>query len=335
MKIGIYAPSSPAHIWFKEKYQCALKRIAGLGFEIVEGELIKNSKYQGYRTSNAKERALELMKLVNDETIDIIMPVLGGYNTASILPYLDYAKIEKSKKIFCGYSDITALHLAILSKTSLPTIYGMAVVPSFGEFIDPFFYSEESFINCLTKESYSLTPPDYWSNEFLNAFTNDWKNKRKYIKNDGWKTLIPGVAQGETIAVNIDTLVSLLGTDYIPSLKNKILILEEEDATISVEERNLNALKLSGIFDELKGLIFSKPEKFDSKDSNLSYSDLIIEIVGDREYPIIYNFDCGHTHPSISIPQKSEIELTATNSSVEIKILKNSIFNIRNRFKKN
>lgn len=330
MKIGIFAPSNPAHIWFKEKYQCALDRIKNLDFEIVEGNLIKSQKYQGYRTSSPKERAFELMELVNDETIDIIMPVLGGYNTASILPYLDYEKIEKSKKIFCGYSDVTALHLAILSKTSLPTIYGMAVIPSFGEFTTPFIYTETSFIDCLTKESYCLTPPPHWSNEFLNAFTNDWKNNRNFLSNDGWKTLIPGVARGNVIAANINTLVSLLGTNFIPDFKDIILILEEMDATITFEERNLNALKLSGVFDKLKALIFSKPEKFDSKNSNINYEDLIVEIVGDRDYPIIYNFDCGHTHPSISIPQKSELEIIATNSNVEIKILKNSIFNIKN-----
>lgn len=329
MKIGIFAPSSPAHIWFREKYLFALQRLEKLGFEVVEGNLVKNLKTQGYRTSTAKERAEELMELIKNESIDIIMPVIGGYNTGSILPYLDYEKIEKSKKIFCGYSDITALHLAILSKTNLPTIYGASLIPTFGEYHTSFKYSEEYFFHALNSKSYSLSAPEYWSDELLDAFTDEWKNKRSYKINEGWKIIFQGECCGEVIIANIDTLVSLLGSEYLPNLKDKILILEEEDATISVEERNLNALKLAGIFDNLKGLIFSKPEKFDDKKSGLTYEQLIREIVESRNYPVVYNFDCGHTHPSIPLSQKSKVFLKASNFEVEVKILENSIYNLR------
>ncbi len=328
MKIGIYAPSTPAHIFFEDKYNSSLARIKKLNFDICEGELVKKRCSQGYRTANAQMRASELMKLVEDDSIDIIMPVLGGYNTASILPYLDFDIIEKSKKIFCGYSDVSALHLAILSKTSLSTIYGAAVIPTFGEFRDPFIYSEESFVDCLTKENYDIKCPDYWSNEFLNAFTDEWKKDRKFQKNNGWKILNPGVVVGEVIVTNINTLVSLLGTEYVPNFNDKILILEEMDASIDIEERNLNALKLAGIFDNLKALIFSKPEKYDCKGSNIRYEELILEFVGQRDYAIVYNFDCGHTHPSISIPQKSIAKLHATDTSVTLSIIKNAVYKI-------
>ena len=96
--ICVYAPSSPAHIWFEEKYLFAKKQLEDMGFEIVEGNVVKNRVYQGYRTASAKERAEEMMNLVKNKDIDIMMPVIGGYNSGSLLPYLDFDEIEKSKK---------------------------------------------------------------------------------------------------------------------------------------------------------------------------------------------------------------------------------------------
>ena len=130
------------------------------------------------------------------------------------------------------------------------------------------------------------------------------------------------------IALNISTLVSLLGSDFIPDFSEKILILEEMDATINIEERNLNSLKLAGVFENLIGLIFGKPEKYDDKSSKISYEELIKEIIGAREYPVVYNFDCGHTLPSLPIPQKSLVELSVENGVVEFKILENSIYKL-------
>ena len=80
MTIGIFAPSSPAHILFESKYKYAKSRLLELGFNVKEGNLIQNKTFQGYRTASGKERANELMNLILDEDIDILMPVIGGIN---------------------------------------------------------------------------------------------------------------------------------------------------------------------------------------------------------------------------------------------------------------
>ena len=132
--IGVYAPANAAHIWFEEKYLFAKKQLENIGFKIVEGNLVKNKRYQGYRTASAKERAEEMMNLVKNKDIDIMMPVIGGYNSGSLLPYLDFDEIKKSQKKFFGYSDITAIQLAILKKTNVKPIYGGSLIPTFGEY---------------------------------------------------------------------------------------------------------------------------------------------------------------------------------------------------------
>ncbi|MGL5123617.1 MAG: S66 family peptidase [Fusobacteriaceae bacterium] len=324
LTIGIYAPAFPAHILFKDKYNYGIKVLISMGFDIIEGKLIKNKNIQGYRTANGQERALEFMELINNPKIDIIMPVTGGLNSSSLIPYLDFKKIDASNKILCGYSDITSLQMSIISQTNLKCIYGGAVISTFGEFKDN-DYAKKSFISSLSEENYELIPPIKWSNILLNAFTNDWKDlERTYFENQGWKVINHGYSEGIVYAANINTLVSLFGSKYIPDFTNSILILEEEDATINIEERSLNALKLYGVFDNLKGLIFGKPEIYDDKNSNITYKELIKEIVGKREYPIIYDFDCAHTIPSICIPQRSRMILDATSDKVKI-FIKNNI----------
>lgn len=322
MTIGIFAPSSPAHILFASKYKYAKSRLLELGFNVKEGNLIQNKTFQGYRTASGKERANELMNLILDKDIDILMPVIGGYNSASLLPYLDFDKIKNIKKILCGYSDIIALQMAFLEKTNFSIIYGASLIPTFGEYHSKNIFGENSFFQALIEKSYDLIPPEKWSSQLLNALTEEWKNERLYEKNDGWKILNEGEARGRVIVANIETFVTLFGSDFIPNLKNCILILEDEDAAITLEERSLNALKLYKIFDNLKGLIFSKPEIYNNKNSGLKYEELIDEIVGKRDYPIIYNFDCGHTIPSICIPQNGIMNLVAKNGEIKIKIEK-------------
>ena len=171
-----------------------------------------------------------------------------------------------------------------------------------------------------------MEEPEFYSNKLLNAFTDEWKTKkREYTKNEGWKILNEGEIEGEVIIANIDTLVSLLATEYVPNFKDKILILEEMNATIDLEERNLNTLKISGVFEGVKGLIFGKPEVYGDKNSNLEYIEIIKEVLGKRDYPIIYNFDCGHTIPSLMISQDSLLSLKASNKEgIKVGILKNS-----------
>ena len=86
--IGVYAPANAAHIWFEEKYLFAKKQLENMGFEIVEGNLVKNKIYQGYRTASAKERAEEMMNLVknkDEEEYKFEIELVGEYNLYNVL----------------------------------------------------------------------------------------------------------------------------------------------------------------------------------------------------------------------------------------------------------
>ncbi len=116
--IGIFTPSWPANVHLRNKYLHALDQIEKSGFQYCEGTLIKSLKSNGYRSADPKARAQEFMELLCKPNIKCLMVTIGGWNSSSLIPYLDFDEIRKQRKIVCGYSDTTSLQMAILKYSS-------------------------------------------------------------------------------------------------------------------------------------------------------------------------------------------------------------------------
>lgn len=323
--IGIFTPSWPAQTHIPEKYQCALEELRKLGFEVVEGALSSSSTSQNYRKGSPKERAEEFMQLIKDPKVKCLIATIGGHNSSSMIEYLDFEEIRKQRKIVCGYSDITSLHFAILKYSKLSTFYGPSLVPIFGEFPRPFEYAVAEFqraVSSTSKDPIHLKPPEEWSGHFIDARDKKWKEKeRKYSKNSGWKIFSPGeVFKKELIVANVETLLSIAGTPIFPEVEDRVLILEETESPFSKMERNYRHLQLMKVFDKIAGLILSKPGSIDSEESGLTREDLLQEIIGKRDYPIILDFDCGHTFPMTTLSQRCTLSIYARGGHPEIVI---------------
>lgn len=323
--IGIFTPSSPSYTVNPELFENGLKNLREMGFKIKLGDLTKNMASEGYRSASGKERAQEFMNLINDPSVNGLISTIGGYNSNSMIEFLDFKKISNARKVICGYSDVTSLHLAILKYSRLRTFYGPAVMCWFGEWPNGVSESTNWFLDSVMNHkagTREVIAPKRWSNHMRDWRNGDWKNiEREWHKNDGWRSLSPGKVRAEIIAANLNTLLSAAGTPYWPNLKGKVLLIEEMDAPLSKEERHLTQLKLMGVFDEISGLIISKPEIYNNEGAPFSYDDLIREIIGKRDYPIISNFDCGHIVPMITIAQEVLVEIEAVTDKVTFKFL--------------
>ena len=314
--IGLFTPSWPGHLAFPEKYQHGLEALRKLGFDVIEGELTRARVSEGYRSGSPKDRADEFMRLILDGRVRALVATMGGWNSASLIPYLDFDAIRAHPKVICGYSDITSLHLAILRFAGVRTFYGPAIVNSFGEWPDVLDETRTSFLDAVcdvdTKQRI-LTPPRRWSDHFRDARTEAWRTEsRQWHDNPGWRALRPGAAAGAIIVANLETLVAAAGTPYFPDLDRRILLIEEAKAEHAVEERALRQLERIGAFSVIAGLVVGKPERADPQGAPFSYDDLILEIVGShRRFPIVTNFDCGHTHPMLTIAEMTQVSLRA------------------------
>jgi len=330
--IHVFTPSSPAHVTVRDKYLYGLDVLKKMGFKIIEGSLTASLQTQGYRSGTPQDRALEFMELIRNPKITALISTIGGANSSSMIPYLDFDEIRANPKIICGYSDVTSLHLAILAYSGLSTFYGPAIMPSFGEWPDILPDTKKSFFDAtqnIALGSRQLTPPKMWSNH-LRFAPGQWKTEARIFKeNFGWRSLNPGFASGEIVVANLNTLMTAAGTSYFPNLENKILLIEEMNAPLAEEERDLRHLERLGVFNIITGLIVSKPEVYDQQGAPFDYDELIREIVGSRTYPVVSNFDCGHTNPMLTIAELSKVSVEAKKDyEVSIKILEPMVTNI-------
>jgi len=315
--LAVFAPRLPAHIIFRERYLQALDALRTLGYTVVEGPLTGSGKTEGYRTAGPIERAEELQTLWFDPTIDGIMTVIGGQNSSSMLPHLDLVAMGRQPKVFCGYSDVTSLHMALASTAKVSSFYGPAVVPSFGELPAPFPYTVAAFRIATGDPDAgrrALSPPSRYSRAGGSWTTDAWKapDHRTWEDDAAWRVIRGGEAHGPLIAANLSTLRALAGTPYLPDFTGKILLIEEMTAPLSTWERGIAQLHLMGVFDRIAGLIIGKPEFPDRQGAPFDEAHVLLEVVADDDrFPIIHRFDCSHTHPMLTLAQGTGMTLEA------------------------
>lgn len=320
--IGIFSTSSPITNTVPIRYKRAKKYLQRKGFKIVEGKLTGKADY--YRSGSIKERAEELNDLIRNPNIQCIMSTIGGMNSNSILPYLDYNSFKKNPKIVIGYSDVTAVLLALYEQTGIPTFYGPALVSSFGEyppFVDKTYEFFEDIMMNKIQIPYKFPKPKYWTDEFI-----DWseQNRGKERKKNNWKTIFKGKARGRVIGGNLNTITGIWGSKYMPSIQEgDILFIEDSLKNAATIERSFSLLKINGVFDKVSGIILGKHELFDDQQTGREPYEILLEVLNNVEMPFIADFDCCHTHPMLTLPLGSTIELDATNQKIT---LMNDIF---------
>lgn len=232
-----------------------------------------------------------------------ILTCIGGFNVNQILEYIDYSIIANNPKILCGFSDITALINAIYAKTELITYHG----PHFAYFgrDKDIEYTYHYFEKCLTQADGYLIEPSEEAKEYC--------------------VIQEGDCVGEIVGGNLCTLNLLQGTKFMPSLKNKILFLEDDnimgDYFVFEFERNLQSLIQTVGFDEVKGIVFGR---FDiSCNINIHTIERIISTKKQlKRIPIIYNVDFGHVRPIATFPIGGSAKISAKGTSVSIQIVK-------------
>jgi muramoyltetrapeptide carboxypeptidase len=315
--IGIFSPSAPITYTCPKRFHKAKKYIENKGFRIVEGSL--TGKYDYYRSGSIRERAEELNRLIRNPEIKCIMATIGGMNSNSILPYIDYEELKRNPKIIIGYSDVTAILLAIYAKTKINTYYGPALVSSFGEyppFVDcTYQYLKELLID-QTEFPYTLNTPSFWTDESIDWETQD---RSKEQKQNQLVTVNGGRTQGRLIGGNLDTMQGIWGSEYMPIIKDgDIFFIEDGSKDPGTIERSFSLLKLNGVFDKVSGIILGKHQMFNDWKTGRKPYEILLEVLGDTNLPFIADFDCCHTHPMLTLPIGCEVELDATNKKITI-----------------
>lgn len=292
-KVAIIAPASPSDKNLIDKCIASLNE---LGLKVVIGESCLSE--HGFLSGTDDIRANDINCMFADKNIKGIFALRGGYGCARLLDLIDFKLIKKNPKIFIGYSDITALHIAINQKSKLITYHGPMISTELIKGLDE--YSADYYKKFI------------FEHEKIEELLNPEGNSLEIINN--------GIASGELIGGNLSLICSSLGTKYEINTKNKILFLEEVDEVPYKVDRMLTHLKQSGKLKEANGIIlgaFTNCIAPNNKKS-LSLQEVFNEIILPLKKPTISNLACGHCLPTLTLPLGEKVLLDANNKKIKI-----------------
>ncbi|WP_223700477.1 S66 family peptidase [Sutcliffiella deserti] len=316
-EIRIIAPSTSHSILSKENIDLSTKRLEELGFKVSFGRNIEEKNR--FLTSSIESRIEDLHEAFKDSNVKMILTTIGGYQANQLLSYIDYELIKNNPKLFCGYSDITALSNAIYAKTGLITFSG----PHFSSFgiVKGFEYSLEYFKKAFMEEPtiIDVRPSREWSNDTWYLDQED----RTFYSNDGYLVINEGDCNGRIIGGNLCTLNLLQGTEFMPSLKNSILFLEDDKLTCpKTFDRDLQSLIHQPGFEGVNGVVIGRFEKT----SQVTNEDIVTIISSKKELasiPVVANADFGHTSPMFTFPIGGEAVIKVSHKKVKVTLITN------------
>jgi muramoyltetrapeptide carboxypeptidase LdcA involved in peptidoglycan recycling len=314
-EVRIIAPSRSLAIISKGLREIANNRFTELGLKLSFGKHVEEK--DDFVSSSIQSRIEDFHDAFRDKNVKAVITVIGGFNSNQLLKYLDWDLIKNNPKIFCGYSDITALNNAILAKTGLVS-YSGPHYSTFGQELY-FNYTLEHFKKCLLSEApFEINPSEKWSDD---SWYKDQK-ERNLIGNDGFLVINKGEASGTIIGANLCTLNLLQGTEYFPSLANSILFIEDDEESLPhTFDRDLQSLIHLPDFKYVKGIVIGRFQK-----ASEITNEILIKIIKTKKeidkLSVIANVDFGHTDPKITFPVGGEVNLVAEGNKIKLELVK-------------
>ena len=313
-EVRIVAPSRGLKIIGEDSRRIAAERFAKWGLKVTFGRHTTDDNWNMLGSSSVRDRVEDIMDAFRDKNVKAIFTIIGGFNSNQLLPHLDYEVIKQNPKIFCGFSDITALLNAIYAKTGLVTFSGPHY-SSLGMLKGCEYTIKNAEKMLFDNRENQIRPSEEWSDDL---WFIDQQN-RSFVKNDGHWVIREGQAEGKLLGGNLGTFDLLLGTSYRPAFeKDTILFVEDTGGSdIYTFDRNLQALLYQEDFKNVKALVIGRFQK----DSKISRELLEFMLKSKSELdnlPIVANVDFGHTTPLLTLPIGGTATIAGGNITVSV-----------------
>ncbi|ROL80541.1 LD-carboxypeptidase [Pseudomonas protegens] len=278
--IGLIAPAGPAALDTEKAHQWMRSR--GYALRIFPGVGLQ----EGYLAGSDEARLKDLHDAFADSDIDAILCLRGGYGSPRLLDKIDFDLLRRNPKPFVGYSDITALHLAINRYAGFVSFHGpMLNADLLGDKQAP---TEASFFNLLRGQvrAGSLLPHPV-------AFP--------------LTTIEPGIALGSLLGGNLSMIASTLGTPYEINTDGIILFIEDVNEPLYRIDRLLNHLRLAGKLSKLRGVLVGDVAGVDFN----ALCGLLKQTFEPLRIPVLAGWRSGHCNPNLTLPMGALVRLDA------------------------
>ena len=245
----------------------------------------------GYLSGSDEQRAKDINEMFSRNDIKGIFVMRGGYGCHRLMNLLDFETIKNNAKFFCGYSDVTALHIAFNQICGFSTYHTLMPATQLYKGLDE--YSEYYYKKVVFEEEFNCT-----------------------LKNPLYtpmETLVGGFGQGVITGGNLSLITATLGTFYEIDTKNKILLIEEVEEEFYKIDGKINHLRNSGKLHECNGIILGGFTRCyaNNEAESLTLLQIFNELIKPLNIPTIMNVSIGHCYPTMSIPLGVNVKINA------------------------
>lgn len=299
--VGLVAP---ANATFQSlELQIAKESLEALGLTVKIGRHLLDR--HGYLAGRDKDRAADINAFFADGSVRAVLPIRGGWGSSRVLPYLDFDTIRRNPKVLAGYSDITALLLAVHAKTGLVTFHGPNGMGRWDAF------SLDSFKRVLMQgEAVTFQNPHALSDR--NALTQ--------IENRT-QTITSGKARGRLLGGNLTVLTTIVGSPYLPAWDGAILFCEDVGENYYRIDRMLTQLKLAGVLSKIAGFVFGTCSECTPGDNNfgaLALEEIFADHIKPLGVPAWSGAMIGHGMPQWTIAEGIDVEIDAAAGTIRM-----------------
>lgn len=295
--VGLIAPAGP---FSEEKLANARKNFEMLGLRVKEGTHL--FARNGYLAGSDAQRLSDLHQAFSDPEVDAVWCIRGGYGCTRLLPQVDFDLIRRNPKPFIGYSDVTALHLAIQKKTGLVTFHGPVAASDFPE--NTLQHFRAALIDPII--NYEIKIPG--AGEILPG--NEYK---PFV-------IASGTARGKLTGGNLSLLAALAGTPYFPSFRKKVVFIEDVGEQPYRIDRMLTQLLQASDLNEAAaialGVFYDCQPKPDSP--SLTLEETLRDRLGNLGLPVVYGIPFGHVPHQATFPYGIEVELNVEKGTLTL-----------------
>jgi muramoyltetrapeptide carboxypeptidase len=301
--VGLVMPSSAQ--WDLTAMDILMESLSALGLKGKMGKHVLDRR--GYLAGRDEDRAADINAMFADPSVDAIHCIRGGWGAARLLPLLDWPVIAANPKIVVGYSDITALLLALNAKTGLVTFHGPNGDSRWNSFnvdwMKRVLWNGDSAVFANLKERDDTLVP---------------------VKNRT-RTLTKGRARGRLLGGNLTVLTTIIGSGYLPDFKDCILFLEDVAEEPYSLDRMFTQLKLAGILAGVKGVVWGTCDKCTpgAGFGSLTIADILDDHIASLGVPAFSGAMIGHVSRQFTLPVGVEVELDA--DATTITMLENAV----------
>jgi muramoyltetrapeptide carboxypeptidase len=291
--IGVAAPASP--------YDSRSEVLRGVEWWESQGYRVKLAEHvyarDDYVAGDARDRAADLNALFADPEVDVVQALQGGYGSAQTIPYLDFEAIAANPKPLVGFSDITALHVAIRQRTGMATFYANGLVGVGSAEATPF--TRERLLAVLTGDATGPVPPNP-DDPYVRAIRG-------------------GTVTAPLVGGCLWLLLQTMGTPWEVDLDGSIFFFEDYKAPPYYVDGMLTQLRHAGKLDRVAGVVVGEMAGCDWGDlrpasdwaRSRSLEDVLEEHLEPLDVPVLYRLPLGHGKHLASIPLSVRYTLDA------------------------